>query len=560
MAFTINYDGTGIIAYADGTSDTSGGTWRELGGGTISFNPDVYLYGSGSIASKYASKTGYTYIDGITPLNFSTSGEYLYILVNVLAPGPFDTLVNTPFNLVMGATTSTLREYTIASKDDSNGWTGGWKSFVVDPSITSTIGSGNAITAIDTIGVWIDTNVSVRAESIFQSMIISANGITFTGSPTVAADGWKELALWCTDYTNRAFPFLEVRGKTYFMKGGIVVGNGSTATVFSAQGNSIECEETSFYNGTAWVSTMPATANTITTTTNSSIDWTNVSITGYINNRLNINTSVGNASAFTGGSIKLLNTLTAKSTDVFNGVVMGTYNARTLGSEKYEACTFDGSSALTLGATANFANNNTTNGTSGVISIITNDLSKVATCQFNSSGSNHGVELTSIGSGSMTWDCVTTGFDTGVTGSPVTPTNTGNEDIYVSATTGTLTISVASGATIPSIRSAGATINVVAGQVTTTITVRDIDTGNVIQGARVYLVGSGGALDGVTIFNTLTDVDGKVSDTRSLAVAQDVIGRVRLNTSPNFYKTVPISETISNISGLTLNVSMIPDI
>lgn len=46
MALSINYDGAGIMAYADGISDTSGGTWAELGGGTISSNPDVYLYGS----------------------------------------------------------------------------------------------------------------------------------------------------------------------------------------------------------------------------------------------------------------------------------------------------------------------------------------------------------------------------------------------------------------------------------------------------------------------------------------------------------------------------------
>lgn len=499
MAFTINYDGTGIVAYADGIADTSGGTWGEQGGGMYSSNPDVYLYGSASIGSKYASKSGYTYIDGITALNYGTGGgaegEYLYVLVNILAPGPLDVLSTNPFNIVLGATTSTLLEYTVASKADSNGWTGGWKAFAVDPTITPSIGSGNDITAVDTIGIWVDTNVSVRAESIFQSMIISAKGITFTGTPTTASEGWDELANWCTDYTNRAFPFLEKRGNTYFMKGSVVVGDGSTATAFSAAGNNIECEETSFYNNTAWVSSMAATANSIITTANSSIDWTNVSIAGYIDNKLSIDTSTGDASSFIGGTIKILSTLVCKSTDSFNGVVMGEYDARTLGAEEYSACTFDGSNTLTVVSTSNFDNDNTINGTSAVTSTKVTDLAYIKSNKFNSSGSNHATELTTVGSGTMSWDCVTTGFDTGTAASPVTPTSTGNEDIYVSASSGTVTINVASGATTPSIRSAGATVNVVAGLVSFKFTVNPSITN---YEYRIYSVDAVGSLAGST--------------------------------------------------------------
>lgn len=503
MALTISYNGTGIVAYADGqTTDTGGGTWGELGAGTVGDNPDVYLYGSNSFGSKYASKAGRTYYQDNGTINFSTTGELVYMLVNIQSNGAFTTYnsggtFNGPFNAIIGSSTANLRHWNIAAKGASNGWTGGWKAFVIDPSITTgtEVEGTPDLTAVNTYGVWIDTDVSVRADSIFQSMIISAKGAIVTGSPTNSGEGWDELAIWCTDYTNRAFPFIEVRGTTYFMKGSLEIGDGTTSTTFSAEGNNIECEESSFYNGTSWVSTMPSTVNDITTLANASIDWTNVSIKGYADNKLSIDTSVGNPSSFSGGSIQITSTITCKSTDIFDGVVIGQYSARTLGQEEYSSCTFDGSATLTVGATADFANTNIINGTSGVSSVSTTDLSYVSSNTFNSSGSNHAVELTSLGTGTMTWNCVTTGFDTGSTGSPVTPTSTGNETIYVNVASGTITINVATGATTPSIRSAGATVNVVAGQVDFTFTVNPSITN---YEYRIYSVTAAGSLVGAS--------------------------------------------------------------
>lgn len=80
---------------------------------------------------------------------------------------------------------------------------------------------------------------------------------------------------------------------------------------------------------------------------------------------------------------------------------------------------------------------------------------------FNSDSSNHAVEVTA-GTGTITWDNTLVGYVTGTTASPVTPTSTGNEAIYIRATSGTVNIAVADGATVPSIRSDGATVNVTA--------------------------------------------------------------------------------------------------
>jgi hypothetical protein len=60
-------------------------------------------------------------------------------------------------------------------------------------------------------------------------------------------------------------------------------------------------------------------------------------------------------------------------------------------------------------------------------------------------------------------------------------------------------------------------------------------------------------------FNTLTDVNGQVTDTRSIGVNQPVTGKVRKSTSSPLYRSQPISETVTSVNGLSLNVLMISD-
>ena len=571
MALTITYDGYGVVANADSTTNDTGGSgtgdWKELGGGSYSLSPDASKYGVASIGSKYASKSGYTYIDGITALDYSgggaQEGEMIYIWVMMLSPTPLDDMATNPYNIVLGDGTGSLNEYTVASKADSNGWDGRWRIFAIDPTVTPTIDGGADISAVDTIGVWMDTDTSVRAESFYISQIISAKGLRVEGTSTTFYD---DIVLWAEDYINRAAGMFQSRGQTYFSLGSLTIHSDNGNTVVSAEGSNIEYEKCEFYNGTAWTTSYSTAANIISTvdTAGNTVDLidTNVGLAGNSTNKLKIDISSGNSYYKGGGYITYLNTLNASSGDEYYGTVFSLYDARTLGGETYRSCIFDGSSTLTLTSGSDFAKENTIRGTSGIISINLPDLEYISTNKFKSSGSNHAVELTTIGDGTMNWNCITADFDTGSTGSPVTTTTTGNEDIYISATSGTLTISVATGATIPSIWSAGATINVVAGQVTTTITVRDKISKAVIENARVYIyAGSGGGLTegDVIIDKVLTDSNGQVSDTRSLSSDQPIEGRARYATVEPFYKTEPVGATISSSSGLDLTLYMIGD-
>lgn len=493
MALTITYDGFGVVADADNkASDAQGGSWLELGGGTITDNPDVPLYLGGanpapqSIGSKYASKTGFTYFSKTTPLNFSTTenGQYVYFWVNIQSALAFDTLVNDGLFIMVGSDTSNYYKFLIAGNDDANGWPGGWKLFVCDITLGTVVGTPDD-TAINTFGIWIDTVVSVRADSIFLSQIMCAKGLRVEGTSTTLYD---DIVAWTEDYVNRAAGMFQSRGKTYFSLGSLTLHSDTANTVVSADGSNVEYEKSEFWNGTIWTTLYPVDANVVTAvnTAANTVTFTdtNIGMSGNDVNKTALDVSAAGVYLKKGGYLKYLSSISAKSGDGFDGVVFSLYDALILGLETYTSCTFDGSSTLTVGATSDFANGNTVNGKSGVISTTVTSLSEIASGSFNSSGSNHAVELTSIGAGSMTWDAATTGYDAGATGSPVTATATGNEDIYVNVASGTLTINVAAGATIPSIRSAGAIVNVVAGLVTLTISTQDGNEVRIRQGSH----------------------------------------------------------------------------
>lgn len=271
MALTIDIEGYGVLANADSLlNDTGGngtGDWKELGGGTISLNPDVPLYGSSSIGSKYASKSGWTYYDRGTGMDFTPStgtydGQFIYMWILIQSKSAFDTLANKGFTIRVGSGTTDYREYKIAGTNDANGWNGKWKCFVIDPTKAGSVADTGTfdISSIQMFGVWIDTVVSVRADSIFLSQIAIGSGLRITGTSTT---GWKDVVDYCTDLTNRAWGMFEEREGIYYCKGKIYIGDtGQTAdTSFTDSGRTIQFETSEYYNiSNVWASTVPIDA------------------------------------------------------------------------------------------------------------------------------------------------------------------------------------------------------------------------------------------------------------------------------------------------------------
>ena len=278
MALTIAIEGTGVIADADAISDTQGGTWFELGGGTIAVSNDVYLVGGASIGGKYASKSGIHAIDkGATTYDFTAgtgaqSGELIYIWVAMTAIGTLDTKANFGLCIRVSSGSSTTAstnylDFLIAGNDDANGWTGSeWRCFVVDPTQTATRSNGTVasiLASVQSIGCWIDCSTSARADSLFVGGIAIGSGLRITGTSTT---GWDDAVVYCTDYATRGWGMLQEREEEIFAYGKFYIGDATSqaaAVSFTDSGRSIRFGTSEYWTGSAWSSFMPATASGI---------------------------------------------------------------------------------------------------------------------------------------------------------------------------------------------------------------------------------------------------------------------------------------------------------
>jgi hypothetical protein len=174
----------------------------------------------------------------------------------------------------------------------------------------------------------------------------------------------------------------------------------------------------------------------------------------------------------------------------------------------------------------------------------------ISSTTFTSGGSGHAIEIGGTAA-NMTLN--------GVTFSGYSGTST-NAPIFVNIASGSMTISITGGGSVPTIRTAGATVTV-QNAVTVKVTVKDVNTGAVIENARVLLeAAAGGDLTaGTDILSALTNSSGVVQDTAfNFTNTQPVTGKVRKSTASPLYKTSPISGSITS-AGLDVTIFMIPD-
>jgi hypothetical protein len=264
MALTIDIKGHGVIANCDALTNDTGGTgtgdWTEEGGGSMSVSPDVSLFGNTSIAGKYAGKSGFMQFDlgSGNELDFTFGGnayaQLIFIWVNCSAFAALETLENFGLCVRISSSepgTSNYADYLIAGSDGSNGWTGGWKLFVIDPDVTPTRSDGTVDkTAIRTLGIWIDNASSVRADTIWIDQIAVGEGIIVTaGSSTT---GWKDIVDYCTDYANRAWGMFQEQEGIYYTYGQTYIGDYDDQTddiSFKDSGRIIQFGVSEYYDG-----------------------------------------------------------------------------------------------------------------------------------------------------------------------------------------------------------------------------------------------------------------------------------------------------------------------
>ena len=502
-------------------------------GTSLNLDPDIRREGTNSVASTLRANNSTTLYSGANlPAALNEQTIRLWC-TNSLTPYMRSFALE---GVSLFVNTGSLGYYTVAGFDTYNG---GWLNIAITVSstVSPTSGTVTATNNVSQIGVRFRRDSAPRnINNTWLDYLRYGDGYTVTGG--TAGDPITPVTIAASDNAS-GYGIFERKDGVVFGSGKLAIGAGATATDFDSVGDVIVFLENQYTRSSLYeIAAVGSGCNVL-------FDGSVVKTAGNLTN----NKFVFDFSD-TAPTVTVTGCLLDKAdTSTFapgQSITSNTFNQ--CGSILPSGATFTG---------------NTIKDSTGSASV-TCTIAQIATVTnntFESDGSNHAVELTGTAA-SFTWDNDTTGYASGSTGSPITPTSTGNETIFVNIANGTVTINVADGVPVPSIRSAGATVNVVAGQKTLTIKVIDAITQSPIQNSRVYVTADAGgplAQGTVLIDKVLTDSNGEVSDTRSYASSQPISGVVRNASSSPFYKTGTINGTVSSTADTSLTILLITD-
>lgn len=269
MALTISIEGKGVIANADAETDDTGGTgtgdWGFTGSGGVAWGltTDTYLYGSSSISAAFSgTKAGWLYFDigAGNELDFDVAGteegQHLYLWIHCPTIGLTSNISNPGVAIRIGSSTSDYRTFSIAGADDTNGWNGGWRCIVIDPTKSGSITDGGSfdVGAVRYIGAYMSTTATAKGDNLFISQIAVGAGLRITGTSTT---GWDDSVAYCTDYPNRAWGMLQEREGIYYAYGTLYIGDATSQSAnvsfTNPSGKVLQFGVSEYYYSTAWV-------------------------------------------------------------------------------------------------------------------------------------------------------------------------------------------------------------------------------------------------------------------------------------------------------------------
>ena len=451
-------------------------------GDTFVLETESKVQGSSSVSTTQTNNGSniVTYTPA-TALSMLNSHIRLALNSSIIVPNG-DTEAANGVEVVLTHTNGTAR-FTITGSDT---YKGGWQDYFFNVHATPTSGVAYTTGTVSVVTLQINTSTKPRnSVNGWYDNWRFGNGLTIN-STTTEAISFQDVANTDVLLAN-AWGILQDTKGVLFGRGKLTLGSTGTLNC-----NLVSVGETIYFEDANVATDLYAIVlQEGTGATDISISGMTCKTVGNTGAELDFSATVTSCtvtgSSFTGMGACTFHTGASITSDTFTDCT-----SLVLNGCDFESNNVNTSGLITVTSGGTFTGNNIKNST-GAISVTTADLALVSGNSFVSDGSNHAVELTSIGAGSMVWGNTATGYVAGATGSPVTPTATGNEALYVNVATGTLTVNVADGAAIPSIRSAGATVNVVAGQKTMTFTVSPSITG---YEYAIYTVTAKGSLAG----------------------------------------------------------------
>lgn len=485
------------------------------------------------------------------------AGDHVWVWHFAATPGITDTIQNKGAFILVGSGASAYCQYHVAGNDTFGAAGRVARCYPIDYATRTANTSPPYRTLVGTpvanpqyFGGGLVTTATARTNLGIDAIRYGTGAYLTAGELLSAGDGSDNPCTFAgfqaqNDSISNRWGILTGVGGGYEIQGRFVIGqnNAKTATLARFQDSD---------RNISFADTLHAAADfsqIIIDHASTVCNWTNISLAALgTTNRGRVTVNSNNPTVnITGGTWTGLAATTLRSNCTVDGLTWRACDTITTNGASITGCTIDQSFASVAMVHDHSA------------------LADLTGNTFVSDGTGHAVNIGTVASSTtVTWDNALSGYVAGTTGDPVTTGTSGNEAILCNVASGQkLTINVASGASIPSVKNDGSgTVAVVAGQVTLTVTVKDVTTGSAVQDARVYVTAAaGGSMTpgDVIIDKVLTNASGHVSDTRSYSGNQPITGRVRKGSASNYYKEAPIAGTVSSASGLDLTIQMIPD-
>lgn len=431
---------------------------------------------TGSLASDYGSNITWT------------SGWNFFMWGMFLAPAAVNSFANGGIEMAVGSAITAFHRWTVGGNDFGRYPYGGWQNFVVNPEVTTgRTTTGAPGTNYRWVGMLCDVISAITKGSPYGVDVIrygrgeisaingeTADYATFDGMATEndyndATNGYHRWGLF------------SLQSGIYLWKGLMSLGLTATAVDFRDENRSIVID-----NSINVISTF----NKIEVNhASSNIEWTNISITSLC--------------TVSPGQFEMI----ADATLVFDTCQFTDMDTFIFDSNSSLLVTTFRRCGLVTAAGASFDECTFEEGTDTSALIVTSpaDAEEVTDCNFISSGTGHGLEITGTAASFELTGCVFEGYDT------ANPGTAANKAIYVNIATGTVNLTITGGTGVTQdyhVRSAGATVNVIVGAVTVQATVVLAD-GTPVEDARVFIRASDGTgpfpyQETVTIVNSGT--------------------------------------------------------
>ncbi len=449
MAISVTTDLTTITA-AESTTDS--GTHYRLNG-TSTGNPaadaDAFVQGSNCIANKMGATVGTTDVGGHfnATATFDITGKHLFHWRQIVTAGNQQSKASggTQIGLTNTSTTSTSAWSTTNHKKwyldggDTVPSADGWKCYVLDPASTPNASAGTlTLSAIKNIGFLCrqTSSVTTTVSNQFYDAVRIGNGLTATTTSGTDVITMSSIYAVDSNKTNMWGVVTQSAG-VYYGSGKITIGaSGQTAAC-----NFTDADQVFIWRNFPVASNLyefNLVGNATYTTTLQLTGWV---VRGQAGKGWTITCGTGSAFKGYGCALANLSSATLSATSVLDGCSIDASGTLDVNGATVVRCSFGSPSATQLKVDS------------------PTEMSAISDSDFNSSGTGHAIELTTAGDYAL--DALS------FTGYASSNGSTGNETVYVSASSGTVTINTEVSI---SVRTAGATVNVVTGQKTKTFT------------------------------------------------------------------------------------------